>query len=69
MTKARERVGVTHNENGEPETHVHEWTHCIWCLSVWVAIILLCLPVLVSLVFACSAVAIWFHGVINDGHR
>lgn len=69
VRRFRERVGVTHNEDtDEPETHVHEWTHCIWCLSVWVAIILLCVPIGVSIMFACSAAAIWFNGVIN-GHR
>lgn len=58
LIRARERVGVTHNEDGEPETHVHTWTYCLYCFSVWVAIILACLPVLFSIPFALSTVAI-----------
>jgi len=59
LIRLRSGVGVTHNEDGEPETHVHTWTYCLWCLSVWVAIVLVCAPSIIAVVAALSAVAIF----------
>lgn len=47
---------------GAPASHI---LGCVWCLSVWVACILIVLPQIVSLVFAVSAGSIIVNGVIK----
>jgi hypothetical protein len=59
FTRIRERAGFVYNSDGtklaEPDNNV---LGCVWCTSVWVALVLLVVPVLAVVVLAASAVAI-----------
>ena len=59
ITRWRRWLGIEHDEDGKPvswpDNHV---LACLWCTSVWVALVLAVLPPRVAQVFAASAIAI-----------
>lgn len=59
ILQLREQLGITHDSDGDPFI----WPNgsifqCIWCLSIWVGLVLSVLPAAISRVFAVSAIAI-----------
>jgi hypothetical protein len=68
LRKARERLGVTHYDDGSPSSYMGpfaEVVSCMWCLSVWVGLVMPFTPRAVKVALVCSAVAIEFdkrHG-------
>lgn len=64
----RQLAGIEHDSAGTPNVVPdNNLLGCVWCLSVWVAPVMLKFPVLANL-FAASALAIMIDGVVNDGH-
>lgn len=59
LIKIREATGITHNSMGEriswDDQNVFS---CIWCMSVWVSLILSFMPPIVRMFFAGSAISI-----------
>lgn len=63
FTRLRDRFGVVHDSDGEPEYYPTSSVFaCIGCLSIWVALALYFLPLVISGVLAASSVAILFEG-------
>lgn len=59
FVRIRELTGITHTEDDHVLSH-GDWTplYCVWCTSVWVALVLMFVPVIVLLPLAVSAAAI-----------
>lgn len=62
FVKLRELTGIEHTEDGKVLNY-GDWTplYCVWCTSLWVAVLLLWAPLLVLLPLATSATAIIIH--------
>lgn len=62
FVKLRELTGIEHTEDGHVLSY-GDWTplHCVWCTSIWVAIVLIWIPVVVLLPLALSGMAIIIH--------
>lgn len=60
--RLREATGIVHTDDGHVLNY-GDWTplYCVWCTSMWLALILMWLPTIVLLPFAASAVAIIIH--------
>lgn len=58
LQKLRERFGVEHNDGVPINWPDNSVFTCIYCMSFWIAILLLVVPLGFSLPFAVSAVAI-----------
>lgn len=68
LARFRERFSDASNyEDGGVSIPAHGVLGCIYCLSFWVALVHLVLPVKVCLPFAMSAVAIAFNRWREDG--
>ena len=67
LVKLRELVGVVHDEEGTPLEHKYQWTQCMWCFSIWVALVVKYLPVKVLDVFALSGAALLIGRIVDDG--
>jgi hypothetical protein len=75
MTKLRNFVGIRYNEYSEmytTNTSADLFT-CVWCMSVWVSVLLVALLFLqeqisafVNLVFAASAIAIMIDEIMEN---
>jgi hypothetical protein len=66
LWRLRVLTGVECDQDGHPVS----WTNrtplgCIWCTSVWVALVLVLLPIQVSYVFGLSAIAMWLEEHFN----
>lgn len=63
FVKLRELTGIVHDDTGlplgVPDGNV---LGCVWCVSVWMAAVLLAMPIVVWLVLAASAIAI----IVNE---
>lgn len=57
LVKFRSWTGIEHYEDGNPMTRVGV-LGCLWCTSVWVACVLMVVPLIVVAPFAISAGAI-----------
>lgn len=55
----RERFGVLHDADGQPEYPAGSVFACIGCLSVWMAILLWVLPHWVAAILAGTALAVF----------
>lgn len=62
FVKLRELTGITHTEDGHVLSY-GDWTplYCVWCTSLWVALVLMFVPLIVLLPLAVSAAAIIVH--------
>jgi hypothetical protein len=70
FTRLRSWLGVHHDEDGIPEAWpVGSVLECLWCFSVWVALVLAIVPWWFSLPFALSAAAVLIGKWVEDGHR
>lgn len=68
FVKLRELMGIEHDEWGTPVVWPSNTVlGCFWCTSVWVAVIFLVLPNVIDMVFAISALAIWFNTKAIEG--
>lgn len=59
FVKLRELTGIEHTEDGHIFSY-GDWTplYCIWCTSVWVAVVFMFVPVVLLLPLALSGAAI-----------
>lgn len=66
LVKLRGRFGIVHGSDGSPIGHPDcSLLSCVWCCSVWVAVVLLFLPLIVSVVLAMSTVAIIINRLVE----
>ena len=63
FTRLRKLTGIIHDDAGEPigvpDGNV---LGCVWCTSVWVALVLVWMPAQVLLILAASALAV----IVNE---
>lgn len=63
FTRLRELTGIRHDDEGYPiAVPDGNVLGCVWCTSVWTALVLVWMPAPVLLVFAASAIAI----IVNE---
>jgi hypothetical protein len=70
FVKLRSKFGIEHDENDVPIL----WPHgvvfeCVWCLSVWIAFVMMFMPKSVNRLFAVAAIAAMIeskYGIRNN---
>lgn len=62
FVRLRERTGIIHTDDDRILSH-GDWTplYCIWCTSLWVAPVLMFVPLIVLMPLAISTLAIIIH--------
>lgn len=70
FVKMRTHFGIEHDDNDVPIA----WPHgvvfqCVWCLSVWIAGIVILMPKRITRPFAVAALSAMIETVMNSGIR
>lgn len=66
LTRFRKAFGVKHTEDGEPVGYPDNSIFmCIYCLSIWIGLAVWLLPLVVSIPFALSALAVGYNAIID----